>query len=124
MMTSDVLIACENVIADKIEKICEKNDFAPSVILSDEDGSSKIFQWIFAKWDSEYQEVKDILNILDDADNHVGEAGYGYKLIRITEDNTTVISENSRGQYEFDGVYPIMRVEIPENFQQQRRYLI
>lgn len=84
--TSDVGIMCQPKAYEMFKK--EFDLIGPHKILKRGDYHLLIWEWV--KWYIEFEDVAKIEEIMSKLGEHEDEDGYGYKFLRIGEDDTDV----------------------------------
>lgn len=92
-----------------------KNEFdliGPHKILKRGDYHLLIWEWV--QWYIELEDVAKIEEIMNELDEHEDEDGYGYKFLRIGEDDTDV--EAITNNYEVE-LWMRREIDIPKGFE-------
>jgi len=93
-----------------------KNEFdliGPHKILKRGDYHLLIWEWV--KWDIEFEDVAKIEEIMDELEEHYDEDGYGYKFLRLGEEDTDVEDRTNNCEVE---LWMHREIEIPKGFEE------
>ena len=115
---SEVAIKCEEKAYKMLKETCYKADIMPDKIFKDGDEYILYYDWI--KWDENYEEVSAIIKTLDKLDelqdpNDYETTGYGYKFVRIGEDNDDIEIRQNDWNIE---LYIVRKINIPDGLEE------
>jgi len=113
---SEVAIKCEEKAYEMFINALKKVNEAPDrIYVYEVDGYKEyLLKWDWVKWHEGFgykdvDAVTDVMNALDEYDDQ--DTGYGYKFLRLGEDDTDV--ESRTNNYEVE-LYFIREIEIPD----------
>lgn len=109
--TSDVGIMCQPKAYEMFKK--EFDLIGPHKILKRGDYHLLIWEWV--KWYIEFEDVAKIEEIMSKLGEHEDEDGYGYKILRIGEDDTDVEDITNNCEVE---LWMRREIEIPKGFEE------
>lgn len=115
---SEVAIKCEEKAYEMLRETCQKVDLMPDKIFKD--GDEYIFYWGWIKWYGEYEDVAAIENTLNKLDelqepSDYETIGYGYKFMRIGENDDDV--ETRENDYGIE-LWMIRKIDIPDGLEE------
>lgn len=113
---SEVAIKCEEKAFELFKSVFAKEELyiKPDNIYKDE--NDYILYWDWVKWCDDYEGVKEITNVMCDLDDHGNEdGGYGYKFIRLGEDDNDV--ETSSNDWSIE-LWMIRKIDIPDGLEE------
>lgn len=113
---SEVAIKCEEKAYKLFEEVFLERELyiMPDKIYKD--GDDYILYWEWAKWYECYEGVQaiiDVMNDLDDCGNKDG--GYGYKFMRIGEDDNDTETRSNDWNIE---LWMIRKIDIPDELEE------
>lgn len=111
---SEVAIKCEEEAYKMLKKTCQKMDIMPNKIFKD--GDEYILHWDCIKWHEDCEDVSAIIKTLDKLDelqdpDDYKTTGYGYKFIRLCEEDEDVKIRRNDWNIE---LCMICRIDIPD----------
>lgn len=116
---SEVAIKCEGKAFEMFKKAFQDG---VSCILPDKifkDGDEYILYWDWVKWYEDYEDVRIILSVMDELDTlqnpNDDNTGYGYKFLRIGEDNDDVETRENSWDIE---LWMIRKINIPDDLEE------
>lgn len=109
--TSDVGIMCQPKAYEMFKK--EFDLIGPHKILKR--GDYHLLIWELVKWYIEFEDVAKIEEIMNKLGEHEDEDGYGYKFLRIGEDDTDVEDITNNCEVE---LWMRREIEIPKGFEE------
>ena len=115
---SEVAIKCEEKAYKMLKETYRKVDFTPDKIFKD--GDEYILYYDCIKWDEIYEDVSAIIKTLDRLDelqdpNDYETTGYGYKFVRIGEDNDDIEIRQNDWNIE---LYIVRKIDIPDGLEE------
>ena len=108
---SDVGIMCQPKAYEMFKK--EFDLIRPHEILKRGDYHLLIWKWV--KWCIEFEDVAKIDEIMNELEEHYDEDGYGYKFLRLGEDDTDVEDRTNNCEVE---LWMRREIEIPKEFEE------
>lgn len=108
---SDVGIMCQPKAYEMFKK--EFDLIRPHKILKRGDYHLLIWEWV--KWCIEFEDVAKIDEIMNELEEHYDEDGYGYKFLRLGEDDTDVEDRTNNCEVE---LWMRREIEIPKEFEE------
>lgn len=108
---SDVGIMCQPKAYEMFKK--EFDTISPHKILQRDDYHLLIWEWI--KWYPDYEDIAKVEEIMDELGDHEDENGYGYKFLRLGENDTDVEVRTNNFNVE---LWMIREIEIPKGFEE------
>lgn len=109
--TSDVGIMCQPKAYEMFKK--EFDLIGPHKILKRGDYHLLIWEWV--KWYIEFEDVAKIEEIMNELEEHYDEDGYGYKFLRLGEDDTDVEARTNNCEVE---LWMRREIDIPKGFEE------
>lgn len=109
--TSDVGIMCQPKAYEMFKK--EFDLIGPHKVLQRGDDHLLIWEWV--NWYDDFEDVAKVEEIMDELDKHYDEDGYGYKFLRIGEDDTDVEDTTNNCYVE---LWMRREIEIPKGFEE------
>lgn len=113
---SEVAIKCEEKAFEVLKDAYKKVDFEPDKIYKDDD--CFILYWDWVKWYGIYEEVQAIekaLNELDKLEAKEESGEYGYKFLRLGENDDDIESRENNWDLE---LYIIRQIDIPQGLEE------
>ena len=110
---SEVAIKCEEKAYEMLRETCNQVRLIPDAIYKDEEYF--IFYWDWIKWYDTYYEIIAIENTMSKLDDLGNEPGYGYRFMRLGEDDTDV--ETRQNNYDIE-LWMIRKIDIPEGLEE------
>lgn len=107
----DVGIMCQPKAYEMFKK--EFDLIGPHKILKRGDYHLLIWEWV--KWYTEFEDVAKIEEIMNELGEHEDEDGYGYKFLRIGEDDTDVEDITNNCEVE---LWMRREIDIPKGFEE------
>lgn len=107
---SEVAIKCEEKAYQALKEACK--NAGPDGIYKD--GNYFIFYWDWTKWYDFYDDIAAIENIMDELDQ-LEEVGYGYKFLRLGENDNDVEHRENNGGIE---LWMLRKIDIPEGLEE------
>lgn len=108
---SDVGIMCQPKAYEMFKK--EFNVICPHKVLQRDDYHLLIWEWV--KWCDEFDDVAKVNEIIRELEDRYDEDGYGYKFLRIGEDDIDV--ESQTNNYEVE-LWMRREIDIPRGFEE------
>ena len=108
---SDVGIMCQPKAYEMFKK--EFNVISPHKVLQRDDYHLIIWEWV--KWYDEFDDVAKVNEIMAELNDRDHEDGYGYKFLRIGEEDTDV--ESRTNNYEVE-LWMRREIDIPRDFEE------
>ena len=109
--TSDVGIMCHPKAYEMFKK--EFDLIGPHKVLQRGDDHLLIWEWV--KWYSEFEDVAKIEEIMNELEEHYDEDGYGYKFLRLGEDDTDVEARTNNCEVE---LWMRREIDISKGFEE------
>ena len=106
---SDVGIMCQPKAYEMFKK--EFNVIGPHKVLQRDDYHLLIWEWV--KWYSDFDDVAKVEEIMNELGEHEDEDGYGYKFLRIGEEDTDVEDRTNNCEVE---LWMCREIDIPKGF--------
>ena len=115
---SEVAIKCEEKAFEMLKDTCERVDCNPDKIYKD--GEQFIIYWDWIKWYESYEDVSAIISTMDKLDelqnpNNYGETGYGYRFMRLGENDDDVETRENDWNIE---LWVIRKIDIPDDLEE------
>lgn len=118
---SEVAIKCEEKAYELFKQVFTEEELyiAPDKIYKD--GDDYILYWDWIKWYEEYDGVKAIEDVMLDLDDHGNkDGGYGYKFMRLGEDDED--TETSSNDWDIE-LWMIRKIDIPDGLEEVKQQL-
>lgn len=114
---NEVAIKCEQHAYELIKAVVDKKEYAMYPDKIYKGGEEYLFYWDWTTWDDICNDgVQEILNIMDQLDNmENGESGYGYKFLRLGEEDTDMESRSNNWNIVLT---MIRRINIPSGLEE------
>ena len=114
---SEVAIKCKEKAFDMLIDTCKETGLMPDTVYKDCDDFLLYWDWI--KWYNDYNDVAAIENTLDKLDelhdhDDDQETGYGYKFMRIGEDDGDV--ETRENDWDIE-LWMVRKIDIPDGLE-------
>lgn len=106
---SDVGIMCQPKAYEMFKK--EFDLIGPHKVLQRDDYHLLLWEWV--KWYSDFDDVAKVEEIMAQLEEHYDEDGYGYKFLRLGEDDTDVEFRTNNFEVE---LWMIREIDIPKGF--------
>lgn len=116
---SEVAIKCEEKAYELFKQVFTEKELyiAPDKIYKD--GDNYILYWDWIKWYEEYKGVKAIEDVMIDLDDHGNkDGGYGYKFMRLGEDDED--TETSSNDWDIE-LWMIRKIDIPDGLEEVKQ---
>lgn len=114
---SEVAIKCEEKAFEMIKEACYKVEVVPDKVYKED--NCYILWWSWIKWDDWYDDILEIETVLKELDKlkdplETG-TGYGYKFIRIGENDDDVETKDNDWNIE---LWMIRKIDIQEGLEE------
>lgn len=115
---SEVAIKCEEKAFEMLKDTCKMVDCIPDKIYKN--GEQFILYWDWIKWYESYGDVSAIISTMDKLDelqdpNDYNETGYGYRFMRLGEDDDDVETRENDWNIE---LLMIRKIDIPDDLEE------
>ena len=115
---SEVAIKCEEKAFEMLKETCKRVDCVPDKIYKD--GEQFILYWDWIKWYESYEDVSAIISTMDKLDelqdpNNYDETGYGYRFMRLGENDDDVETRGNDWNIE---LWMIRKIDIPDDLEE------
>lgn len=123
---SDVAIKCEqkayDMFMDALNKVNDKPHelYKETYEYDGEEITEYLLKWDHVKWYEgyDYEDVNAVTKVMDELDGYnEDDEGYGYKFLRLGEDDTDVESRTNNYNIE---LYFIREIEIPDGMEKMK----
>nr|DAZ46856.1 MAG TPA: hypothetical protein [Caudoviricetes sp.] len=108
---SDVGIMCQPKAYEMFKK--EFDVICPHKVLQRDDYHLLIWEWV--KWYSDFDDVAKVEEIMGELEDHEDEDGYGYKFLRLGEEDTDVEDRTNNCEVE---LWMRREIDIPKGFEE------
>lgn len=110
---SEVAIKCEEKAFEMLRETYRRVDLEPDKVFKD--GDCFILYWDWVKWYSIYEDVAAIEDILDKLDELEDTTNYGYRFMRLGENDDDV--ETRENNWNID-LWMIRKIDIPDGLEE------
>ena len=115
---SEVAIKCEENAFEMFKEVCRKVNYLPDKIYKE--GNEYILYWDWTKWYESYEHVSAIISTMNKLDelqkpNIYDETGYGYRFMRLGEDDVDVETRQNDWGME---LWLMRKIDIPDGLEE------
>ena len=115
---SEVAIKCEEKAFEMFKEVCRKVNYLPDKIYKE--GNEYILYWDWTKWYEDFDWIQAIISVMDRLDKlndskSDKDTGYGYKFLRLGEDDTDI--ETRQNDWDIE-LWMIRKIDIPDNLEE------
>ena len=115
---SEVAIKCEEKAFEMLKETYKRVDLPPDKLYKD--GEHFILYWDWIKWYDSYEDVGAIESVMDELDelqdpNNHDDTGYGYRFMRLGEDDTDI--ETRQNSWDIE-LWMVRKIDIPEGLEE------
>ena len=110
---SEVAIKCEELAFEKFREVYKRVQFAPDKVYKD--GEYFILYWDWIKWYETYDDISAIEGVMSKLDLLDDTTGYGYRFMRLGENDDDV--ETRQNNYDIE-LWMIRKIDIPEGLEE------
>ena len=115
---SEVAIKCEENAFEMFKEVCRKVNYLPDKIYKE--GNEYILYWDWTKWYEDFDWIQAIISVMDRLDKlndskSDKDTGYGYKFLRLGEDDTDIETRENDWNIE---LWMKREIDIPDGLEE------
>ena len=110
---SEVAIKCEEKAFEMLRETYKRVDLVPDKVYKD--GDCFILYWDWIKWYEDYDDISAIEEVMSKLDRLNDTTGYGYRFMRLGENDDDV--EIRQNNYDIE-LWMIRKIDIPDGLEE------